>query len=40
MLKKFNELVLKWHSKEVFKVTPARAGVVPNPKYKKYVSAE
>lgn len=37
---KFKELVLKWHSHEVFEITPARAGVVPNPKYKKYVSAE
>jgi hypothetical protein len=40
MLDKFKELVLKWHSKEVFEITPARAGVVPSPKYKKYVSAE
>lgn len=40
MLEKFRELVLKWHSHEVFEITPARVGVVPNPKYKKYVSAE
>ena len=40
MLEKFKELVLKWHSHEVFEITPARAGVVPSPKYKKYVSAE
>jgi len=40
MLNKFKELVLKWHSHEVFEITPARAGVVPSPKYKKYVSAE
>ena len=40
LINKFNELVLKWHSHEVFEITPARAGVVPSPKYKKYVSAE
>jgi hypothetical protein len=40
LLNKFNELVLKWHSDEVFEVTPARVGVVPVPKYKDYVSKE
>lgn len=40
LINKFNELVMKWHSDEVFEVTPARVGVVPVPKYKDYVSKE
>lgn len=40
LFNKFNELVLKWHSDEVFEVTPARVGIVPVPKYKDYVSKE